>query len=181
MTCHHKTIHDHSTLTETHERIWRCSCCGQDAPWTDGWIYVGTVKCRRCEYGRVESVACPHCAPALEAACDAAASARRTRTVLPWQRQARLAGWTPPKSACPPTPRVHHERPGWNCPSCHRRGPRVDCARCCLKATEHTRATGGAHAIDGHVAGPLAECPACSPRRPPPKPRSPLADPEETP
>lgn len=29
-------------------RIWKCSVCGVESPWTDGWAYFGSLSCTWC-------------------------------------------------------------------------------------------------------------------------------------
>lgn len=51
--CTHKTAADFKVGS-----FWRCSACGTQGPWTEGWMYYGTVECRRCWEAAIEFVAC---------------------------------------------------------------------------------------------------------------------------
>jgi len=104
MKCGHKTLKDHSRLSKGTERLWRCTHCGREGPWADGWAYFGNIECLRCGYAQVDSVACPTCAPGQMAPGPPSAPPQpRPRREPAWQRKARLAGWAPPQPQ-PDTP-----------------------------------------------------------------------------
>ena len=39
-------------------QVWRCSHCGKEDVWRDGWEYFGTLECRVCWKAGVEAVTC---------------------------------------------------------------------------------------------------------------------------
>ena len=39
-------------------KVWRCSHCGKEDVWRDGWEYFGTLECRVCSREGVEAVVC---------------------------------------------------------------------------------------------------------------------------
>ena len=64
--CNHKTLEDHSYLTE-HGRVWICSNCGERQRWGRTWAYWGDVECKQCGFARIYWVACSDaCVQALQ-------------------------------------------------------------------------------------------------------------------
>lgn len=59
--CSHKDLKDHSRLDGS-VRIWRCSFCGTEGRWSDGWSYWGNDECGVCWTARIDTVRCPNCA-----------------------------------------------------------------------------------------------------------------------
>lgn len=39
-------------------RVWRCSHCGKEDVWRDGWTYYGAVECLNCSQTEVLAVVC---------------------------------------------------------------------------------------------------------------------------
>jgi hypothetical protein len=39
-------------------RVWRCSDCGTEAPWSATHTYSGSLECRRCQGIAVNHVSC---------------------------------------------------------------------------------------------------------------------------
>lgn len=57
VTCSHRTLDDHSYLTE-HGRVWICSNCKTRERWGPSWTYYGNVECRQCGFARIDHVLC---------------------------------------------------------------------------------------------------------------------------
>jgi hypothetical protein len=65
--CRHGVPRDHQAgVTETEHftnvPVWRCSDCGAEDIWREGWRYFGTFECKKCGLPEVERVECPVCA-----------------------------------------------------------------------------------------------------------------------
>ncbi len=54
-----KTLHDFSTAPVGHSpRLWRCSGCSTEGPWSKSWTYYGNMECKHCGYAHMDWVAC---------------------------------------------------------------------------------------------------------------------------
>jgi hypothetical protein len=58
--CKHKADNDHSRF-ENGVKIWKCSFCGTEGRWTDGWSYFGNMECKDCWAARIDDVSCSNC------------------------------------------------------------------------------------------------------------------------
>lgn len=70
--CTHRTMDDHTRTSLSGERLWKCSRCSTEAPWFDGWQYLGNIECTRCWRTEIKSVACPTCSGGLPADVEGA-------------------------------------------------------------------------------------------------------------
>lgn len=41
--------------------FWKCSYCGVEAPWSDGWSYFGMLECKKCGGQHIDEVRCEEC------------------------------------------------------------------------------------------------------------------------
>jgi len=39
-------------------KVWRCSHCGKEDVWREGWNYFGSIECRICMTAGMEAVFC---------------------------------------------------------------------------------------------------------------------------
>jgi hypothetical protein len=53
----HKTLVDHSRL-DGETRLWTCSVCRAEAPWSESWGYWGNIECTNCWATRMDEVWC---------------------------------------------------------------------------------------------------------------------------
>ena len=56
--CAHKTSRDFKRAG-----LWRCSTCGVEGTWTEGWGYRGSLECTQCGWAAIEAVFCEACNP----------------------------------------------------------------------------------------------------------------------
>lgn len=62
--CRHKTQANHGVRRDDGRFVWRCSICGAQDFWRDGWTYYGNLECRNCQTAKIDVVYCPACVPA---------------------------------------------------------------------------------------------------------------------
>lgn len=66
--CTHKSDNDHSVKRADGVRIWRCSHCKTQGPWTEAHGYFGNLECRKCSAPEMKFVWCSdNCMNALRA------------------------------------------------------------------------------------------------------------------
>lgn len=65
--CTHGTADDYSRMINIkcdiggRVRVWKCSYCGEEGPWSDGYEYYGTIECRSCNMAGIDEVRCKNC------------------------------------------------------------------------------------------------------------------------
>lgn len=61
--CRHKNLTHHSVVLHGHggTRIWRCSYCGSEGPWSDDHSYHGNMECPKCGTSQIDRVHCGKC------------------------------------------------------------------------------------------------------------------------
>jgi DNA-directed RNA polymerase subunit RPC12/RpoP len=76
--CTHGIARDHMAVIADEEgrAVWRCSRCGAEGRWRQGWRYHGNVECKRCLRAVVDRVECPACSAKQENTRGAHADAR---------------------------------------------------------------------------------------------------------
>lgn len=61
--CEHKVAEDFILgHTKDGRAVWKCSKCSAEDTWESGWVYYGSLECRRCLRAAIEHVYCPTCA-----------------------------------------------------------------------------------------------------------------------
>ena len=58
-TCQHPPMSDFIAFRgKGGAKVWRCSHCGKEDVWRDGWQYWGSIECRACWAPEVFAVMC---------------------------------------------------------------------------------------------------------------------------